>query len=401
MKNKLLIALNLCFLIAFLSACKTKESTKNPSNFGEDVAFLKKHQTVTLLQTKNKDGQIAVVGAYQGRVMTSTADGDQGKSHGWINYDLIRSGDLQEHINVFGGENRFWMGPEGGQYAIFFQKGTSFKAQDWYTPKSLDTEPFFLFESSSKTAIFRKNIKLKNYIGTPFDVDIKRKIQIWERDEIAQKLGIDIGKQLNVVGYQTEDRLVNQGADWDKSKGLLSIWILGMYKPSKNTVVILPYRGDLKLNTAYFGEINADRLQIGSTAVFFKGDGGYRSKIGIPPENAKPFVGSYSPDQNLLTIVQYSFNVADKDYVNSLWKLQDHPYQGDVVNSYNDGPMEDGTILGPFFELESSSPAKALKSGDRLVHQHDTFHFEGSKEQLSKIAKTVLEVDLNNLPHFK
>jgi hypothetical protein len=26
------------------------------------------------------------------------------------------------HINVFGGEDRFWLGPEGGQFSIFFAK---------------------------------------------------------------------------------------------------------------------------------------------------------------------------------------------------------------------------------------------------------------------------------------
>ena len=31
----------------------------------------------------------------------------------------------KEHVNVFGGEDRFWLGPEGGQYSIFFVKGTN------------------------------------------------------------------------------------------------------------------------------------------------------------------------------------------------------------------------------------------------------------------------------------
>jgi hypothetical protein len=30
-------------------------------------------------------------------------------------------------------------------------------------------------------------------------------------------------------------------------------------------------------------------------------------------------------------------------YVNSKWGQQDDPYKGDVVNSYNDGPVEDGS----------------------------------------------------------
>ena len=52
--------------------------------------------------------------AYQGRVMTSTAEGDGGMSFGWINNELIDSNREEEHFHAFGGEERFWLGPEGG-----------------------------------------------------------------------------------------------------------------------------------------------------------------------------------------------------------------------------------------------------------------------------------------------
>jgi hypothetical protein len=41
---------------------------------------------------------------------------------------------------------------------------------------------------------------------------------------------------------------------------------------------------------------------------------------------------------------------------------------GDVINAYNDGPNDDGTQLGRFLELETSSPAAALKSGNSITH---------------------------------
>ena len=55
--------------------------------------------------------------------------------------------------------------------------------------------------------------------------------------------------------------------------------------------------------------------------------------------------------------MNYSLPAGEREYVNSLWEIQDEPFRGDVVNSYNDGKLEDGTQLGPFYELESSSPA--------------------------------------------
>jgi hypothetical protein len=44
-------------------------------------------------------------------------------------------------------------------------------------------------------------------------------------------------------------------------------------------------------------------------------------------------------------------------------KFKKEPYKGDVINSYNDGPLEDGSQLGPFYEIEASSPALGLKKG--------------------------------------
>ena len=69
-----------------------------PSNFGEDVAFLKKHTEVVVL--RQGDAAVAVAPAYQGRVMTSSANGDSGTSYGWLNYKLIQQGVLLSLIHI-------------------------------------------------------------------------------------------------------------------------------------------------------------------------------------------------------------------------------------------------------------------------------------------------------------
>ncbi|MEM6365487.1 MAG: DUF6786 family protein, partial [Planctomycetota bacterium] len=110
-------------------------------NFGDHVELLKKHTDAIVL--KDGDAAVVVVPQYQGRVMTATAKGDGGPSSGWINDALVKrgvvsdeqaKGSLDEHMYAFGGEERFWMGPEGGQYSIFFAPKTSFEFDDWYTP---------------------------------------------------------------------------------------------------------------------------------------------------------------------------------------------------------------------------------------------------------------------------
>jgi hypothetical protein len=91
--------------------------------------------------------------------------------------------------------------------------------------------------------------------------------------------------------------------------------------------------------------------------------------------------------------VQYNKPEGVIDYVNSMWELQKNPYSGDTVNSYNDGPMAPGKKpLGPFYELETSSPAAALGPGETITHVHRTIHFQGVEQDLSPIAEAVLGV---------
>ena len=65
--------------------------TTSAANFGEDIAFLKQHTDVIVLTNKESGAKVAVVPAWQGRVMTSSADGDSGLSFGWINREFVAS----------------------------------------------------------------------------------------------------------------------------------------------------------------------------------------------------------------------------------------------------------------------------------------------------------------------
>ena len=115
-----------------LSACNAPgpagdaPATSPPSGrFGSDLAFLKQHTEVVVL-TDPSGAEVAVAPAYQGRVMTSTTGGSDAPSFGWLGRAAIESGKNQPHMNVFGGEDRFWLGPEGGQFALYFKPGDPF-----------------------------------------------------------------------------------------------------------------------------------------------------------------------------------------------------------------------------------------------------------------------------------
>ncbi|MEK6481546.1 DUF6786 family protein [Catalinimonas sp. 4WD22] len=376
------------------------------NTFGYDKEFLENNlDDVIILKGENDSAQIIIAPQYQGRVMSSTSGGEGGPSYGWINYELISSGELVEHMNPFGGEDRFWMGPEGGQYAIFFQEGDDFVFEDWQTPAAIDTDAFEVLESSQRRAVFSHQFGLKNYSGTTFNVKVDRVISLLTASEVENGLGITLPSgDLEYVAFSSDNSISNQGEEaWTKEGGLLSIWILGMFKHSATTTIVVPYdtaKGEEVpiLNDSYFGKVPEDRLKVEDGFIFFKGDGAYRSKIGVSPQRAKPIVGSYDAKNNVLTIVKFSLPEGAEDYVNSMWEVQNLPYGGDAVNAYNDGPLQgEEEQLGPFYELESSSPAAALEPGASMQHVHSTFHFSGSAATLEQVAREVLGISLEEI----
>jgi len=385
-------------LVLVWGCCNMKKD--GAVTFGSDVSFMKKYMDVVVLSDSTGRGKVCVVPALQGRVMTSSAEGDNGAGYGWINHELFESRKTVPHINVYGGEDRFWMGPEGGQFSIFFKKGVPFDLEHWFTPACIDTEPFDMILKSKNSAAFKKDVKLENYSGTALDVQIEREIRVLEAAEAAKELGVQIDSSVKVVAYQSRNRITNTGkVAWDKNGGMLSIWILGMFNPSPATTIAIPYNPGSEqdmgpvVNDAYFGKVPADRLVVTDKAIYFSGDGKHRSKIGLSPKRSKPVLGSYDALNKVLTIVQYSKPVGATDYVNSMWEIQKEPFSGDVVNSYNDGPPKPGAKpLGPFYELESSSPAAALKPGESMSHVHRTVHLVGPQKSLDAISQAVLGV---------
>ncbi len=390
--------------LAVLAA--TGPATKlEAGSFGDDVRFLGQHTPMVVLRDRSGQAGVALAPAWQGRVMTSTAAGDSGRGFGWINRELIASGVLQPHINVFGGEDRFWLGPEGGQYSIFFSKGAKFDLEHWFTPPAIDVLPYEVTRKTTTAAEFRAAFTLTNYSGTQFEVKVQRAVRLLSPKTAWQRLGLSAPEGVSMVAYESSNKITNGGKKaWRKETGLLSVWILGMFNHSPTTTIVVPIRkgpeAELgrKVTSDYFGSVPPERLVVRDEVIFFSADGEFRSKIGINPRRSKGVLGSYDADSKVLTIVQFTQPTGATDYVNSLWKIQDAPYAGDAANSYNDGPPSPGAKpLGPFYELESSSPAAALAPRKSLTHVHRTLHLSGPSQALDSVARAILGVSLDDI----
>jgi hypothetical protein len=373
--------------------------------FEEDVAFVRKHTQVVVLSDSKSGARLAVCPELQGRVLTSSARGDEGQSFGWINRELLASGKKDPRFNGYGGEDRFWLGPEGGQFALFFKKGAPFTLEHWRTPPPIDTEKYRVTGQVAHGVWMNKKMELTNHAGTRFEIELDRSVRLLQAAQVLKDLGVASAPDADIVAFESDNRITNVGSkEWKKETGLVSIWILGMFKPSPNTTVVVPFKPGPEpqlgpaVNDAYFGKVPPDRLVVRERVLFFRGDGALRSKIGVSAARAARVLGSYDPGEGVLTLVQFDKPENAREYVNSMWEMQKEPYGGDVVNSYNDGPAAPGAKpLGPFYELETSSPAAALAPDGFLTHRHRTIHAVGAKATLDAIARKALGVSLDEI----
>lgn len=382
------------------AAAEPAVASAGPRKFSDDVTFLSKHGPIKVLESPS-GGRIAVSGKYQARVMTSAVEAN-GASLGFVNRSFIEAGKTGTAFDNYGGEDRFWLGPEGGQYALYFAPGKPFEFGNWQTPPSFQEGEWLTKEGGTAASVtFIRSLTLSNYAKTEFTMEVERRVSVLSSDHAKASLGLEVPKDLKWVGFASDNVITNKGKHaWKEAQGLPSIWILGMFVPAPGTRVVAPFekagKGEV-VNDRYFGKVGPDRLLVNQDKgfVLFKADGQLRSKIGLSASRAKNVLGSYSAEGKLLTIVRYTKPAGAKRYVNNLWEISKEPFGGDVNNAYNDGPVEPGKpSLGGFYELESSSPAAALAPGASLRHVHETFHFTGPREALETIARKVLGVSL-------
>ncbi len=384
--------------LLFLGSC-TQQTPDKLGTFGYDRQFLRQHDT-GLVVLGNGDAQVIVSPKYQGKVFTSTASGDTGMSLGWIHYKAFDTVDA--HMNAYGGENRLWLGPEGGKFSLFFPPGAKMEFANWKTPAAFDTEPWTVVGRPGNAIHLTKNMQLTNYAGTLLRLSIYRYIAILSKQEIEQLLLLTLEDSVRVVGYATTDSLKNDGDNaWTDTTGMPCLWILDMLNPTPATTIIIPYRsehGDTSkpATTDYFGEIPADRIKFKNDIIFFEADGRSRGKLGVHPSRANNIIGSYDAANRILTIAKFDIDNSGQ-YLNQEWNTVKPPFSGDAVNAYNDGPLMSGSQMGPFYELESVSPAAFLSPGQSLEHNHHVFHFTGPEASLDKISRTVLGVSINQI----
>ena len=377
-------------------------------SYGEDREFLAKHTKV--VELTNDDGaRVAVTPEWQGRVMTSTCDGPDGTSFGFLNRGYIKKGEESPHFNNLGAEERMWLCPEGGQYSLWFKHGVKQELANWFTPPAFNVGAWKITSATKDSVEMQVPMKFENTAETQFSLDVSRKVHLLSAGDFESLFGAAAAKiagqsGVKMVAYETVNKITNRGEDFSKEKGLTSIWILGMMNVGPQTIIMVPYKPGPEselgpvVESSYFGKVPADRLKVTPEAVLFRADGKFRSKIGTSQKRARNVLGSIDFEGGVLTLVNFTMpeDPTKTNYVNNLWKVpQEHPFNGDVANSYNDGPNDLGAPSSNFYEIESIAPALVLKTGESLSHSHRTIHIKADMDTLRQLAKETLGVDLD------
>ena len=368
-------------------------------SYADDAQFMNRND-IEYIELISDDGEskVMVVPAWQGRVMTTSAAGDAGDRYGWINYSFIKKKQINFQFNPVGGEERFWLGPEGGVFSLYFKQGEKQTYKNWRVPSVLDIEAFSVRSQSENHVCLTKEGCLTNTYGTTFFLNIERTISLLDINEIVASFNIEIPEDLKVVAYKSENRITNIGNEsWSKKTGLISVWMLSMFNPTLTTTVFIPYKQSKKgkiVNDEYFGKIPTDRLIVENGVIYFKIDGCFRSKLGIPASCATNLCGSYDSSKEVLTVLWCDIFENSLNYMNGQWGRQKNPYCGDVINAYNDGPTEDGSMMGPFYEIETSSPGAELAPYESLIHTQKIIHLQGNDKQLDYIIKKLFKTDI-------
>ncbi len=388
---------NARFLITYATLCGLvlPGCGRIDSSFDRVLNTLSKNTHPVVLNSPDGSARIIVVPRYQGRIVASTSGAINEVPSGWFNLNSLNDS-LTANGSGLHGEERVWIGPLGSQLSFFYGRKQPLDEGNWQVPAAFNAEPFEVVSSAADRLMLQKNMCLTNYLQHTLNMRLRREIVILAKDIIPQLLGMNPGPEVQSVAYETNQTLYNtDSVAWDLSYGVATIWSISTFKATNGSVVIIPvepHAPDTVLT--YLSSIDSSRLSIHHGAVWYKTDGKYRNKIGVPPAMSRSLLGNYQPETNTLRIIQFSQG-ADTLYFNSLVAEQLQPFKGEAIAVYNHGPMDlSVSAENAFFEMETAAPVKALKPGESISHTHRVFQFVGNKSALNAIACKVLGVDL-------
>ena len=218
-------------------------------------------------------------------------------------------------------------------------------------------------------------------------------MRLLDTDTAWKQLGVQPAEGVSLVAFESDNQITNAGKSaWKKETGLLSIWILGMFNPSPSATIVVPIHAGpeaelgVKVTSDYFGEIPPERLVVKDNVIYFAADGA------VPQQDRHQSPAQQGRAGQLRCRQQGADDCAVqptgwRDRLREL-AVED---AGQPVRRRRGQQLQRRPAVsparsrsGPFYELESSSPAAALAPGKSLSHVHRTIHLVGPEDGLGR-----------------
>ena len=308
-------------------------------------------------------GRVAVCPEWNGRILTSTYDGLEGDSFGYVNIQAIDTNSCED----FGGEDQWTISPLIHSFAVESIK--------------------------ENKAVLHRILQMTDANGMPAELNLSRTISMLNRrnirnlfdDTIADSLEQD---NVSVVGFCTENTVQSQEKAW------IACRMRGMFNASPNMVIIVAippqdcfeqepssetFPGDID----YLGGAPHGRIRHLLHTLLIRADGHGRCQTTIPFSAAPPVFGAVDIRFGTLT----------------LW-IFDSPNDSeeDVVRIYNSGQTHPNELdWATYYEMNCFAAAKKLQPDHSFSYNQCTLHLGTDNHTLNHLIQHIFNVSLEDV----
>ena len=273
----------------------------------------------------------------------------------------------------------------------------------------MSSEPWSLVGRNSYRAKFEKTAEFENAKGTKFKIKAEREISVLNRKHVSDVLGIEIPESVDMVAFQSFNKLTNIGEKpWTPDGGMLNISVQSCFNANRKTYAFVPYRpgdpaelGDIVRDNFFqtSGTGNSDgRLTVDPAFVKYKTDGKGLGAIGISALRSEGIALGFDEANSVLTVIIYIKPADRRAYLPSSWRRASGAFDGDAISVFNNGPAAGSNAPGDaYYEISTYSPALSLDAGKSQFHLQRTFHFHGSEYDLGLISYKLAGISIGQL----
>jgi hypothetical protein len=304
-------------------------------------------------------GRIAVCPEWNGKILTSTCDGLDGGSFGYVNVHAIDT----ECFDDFGGEDQWTISPL--------------------------IHSFTVEDISEHKAVLQRTLPMTDADGMSVELNLSRSISLLSRKRIRTSFGDAVADALeqedvSVVGFRTENTVRTQEQAHIASRQR------GTFNASPHTFIIVSIPPHdfmpepLPMDIDYLGGSPHGRIRHLSEALLIRADGHGRCRTTIPLVAAPDIFGAVELRFGTLTL--WTFDVPGDS-------------EEDVIRIYNSGRSSaSGLAWAVYYEMNCFSAAQLLQPENPLTYCQCTLHISAANDVLDRLVQQIFNMSLGKFP---